>query len=326
MKILVVGCGSIGRRHAANAAAMAETAVVDADRNAGEQTAAQTGALHFTSLEQGLAWGPAGVIVAVPHIAHLDVALAAAKAGADVLIEKPLSHSMDGVTGFLAALKEMGRRAWVVNNMRFHPALQILREHLPSIGKPLFARAHVGNLLSAMRPGADYRQLYCARRSAGGGVILDAIHEIDYLTWLFGPVVKVRCQAARLGGLDIDVEDYASLTLSFAQGPAAQVQMDYLRPFKRRGCEIVGSEGILLWESEGKSPEYCTVRRYSKGSNQWETLLFLPDVDTNAPYVELLKHFLMALDGKDEDLLTASMAAEELAVSLEALRQGMEGL
>ena len=76
----------------------------------------------------------------------------------------------------------------VVCNMRFHPAVAALRHALPMIGKPLFAQAHYGNYLPDMRPGADYRTLYCASAAAGGGVILDAIHEIDYLIWLFGAV------------------------------------------------------------------------------------------------------------------------------------------
>lgn len=325
MKILVVGCGSIGRRHAANASLMAQVGVTDTSQHLAEQAAQSCRATLFPSLEEALAWKPDGVVVAVPHAAHLAVALAAARAGADVLVEKPLSHSMEGVEAFLDQMDALERKAWVVCNMRFHPAVDALRRNLERVGRPLFARAHVGNLLSAMRPGADYRELYCAKRSSGGGVILDAIHELDYLAWLFGPITDVRCLAARLGDMDIDVEDFASLALRFQSGAAAQVQMDYLRPFKRRGCEIVGTGGILLWESEGKAPEACQVRLYDAQAGSWEDILNLPSVDANAPYAELMRDFITGLEGGTSGLLEARQAAEALAVALEALRQGLEG-
>src|SRR5436309_2376616 len=98
-----------------------------------------------------------------------------------------------------------------------------------------------------MRPGAEYRSLYCSRAEAGGGVILDAIHEIDYLAWLFGPVERVSAEAGRIGDLDIDVEDYASLALMHRGGVRSEIHLDYLQRWKRRGCEVVGSEGTLIW-------------------------------------------------------------------------------
>ena len=213
MKVLVIGCGSIGRRHAANAAALASTAVYDASAAAARDCAAATGATPFDTLDAALTWRPDAVVVATPHRSHLALATAAIPL-ADVLIEKPLSHSLEGVGDFLCAVERADRRAFIVCNMRFHPGPAALREALPRVGTPLFARAHVGNYLPSMRPGRDYRELYAARRAEGGGVVLDAVHEIDYLSWLFGPVARVACRAGKLSDLDIDVEDHALLTIA----------------------------------------------------------------------------------------------------------------
>src|SRR5262249_45644805 len=144
------------------------------------------------------------VVIATPHTTHLSIAKNALAAGADVLIEKPLAANLEGIGALLAEAERGGRRIRVVCNMRFHSAVAALRRALPRIGKPLFARAQYGNYLPDMRPGADYRTLYCARVETGGGVILDAIHEIDYLAWLFGPVEQVGATAGRIGSLDID--------------------------------------------------------------------------------------------------------------------------
>jgi predicted dehydrogenase len=208
--------------------------------------------------------------------------------------------------------------------MRFHPAVAALRSALPRIGRPLFAQAHYGNYLPDMRPGADYRTLYCARAASGGGVILDAIHEIDYLTWLFGPVERVSAEAGKLSDLDIDVEDYAAITLIHTSGVRSEVHLDYLQRSKRRGCVIAGSEGTLIWTSEGKSPEHCLVRFRAAGSDRWDTILEQPELDTAQPYVELMRRFLDPAAG-DGDLLDGRGAAERLSVAL-AARQSAASL
>ena len=321
MKLLVIGCGSIGRRHARNASAKAEVAVFDTD-------AAKTAALEtvqaFDSLEAALDWGPRGAIVAVPNALHLSIAHACIEAGADVLIEKPIAHSLRGVADFLAQAEGLGRQVFVACNMRFHPGPASLRRALGSIGRPLFARAHFGNYLPNMRPGVDYRQLYCARRETGGGVILDGIHELDYVAWLLGPVSEVRCAASKLSDLDLDVEDYAAITLQHRGGARSEIHLDYLQQVKRRGCEIVGTEGTLVWASEGKAPEACSVRLYRRDVGRWEELLEDRDLDADAAYRDMLDAYLAAIGGGEAEpergapLLSGREAMNDLSVALAA--------
>lgn len=325
MKVLVVGCGSIGRRHAANAAAGATVGVFDANPDAARVCAEATGAKRHASLDDAFAWGPRAVVVATPHRTHLEMARRAIAAGADVLVEKPLSHNLDGVDDFLNALDAAGRRAYVVCNMRFHPGPAALRAALTRVGKPLFARAHVGNYLPSMRPGQDYRELYAARRAEGGGVVLDAVHEIDYLSWLFGTVERVACHAAKLSDLDLDVEDHALLALRHHTGVEASAELDYLRPQKSRGCEIVGTQGVLKWDSDGKDPERCSVRLFKTGLNEWETIVDIGAVDTAQPYRDLMQAFLQEIEQPGTaPLLSARDAASVLAVALAALKSANE--
>lgn len=321
MRILVVGCGSIGQRHAENAAQLAEVAVHDVSVEAARACAAATSSRVFLRLEEALAWGPAAVVVATPHRSHLALALQAITTGAHALIEKPLSDTLDGVDDFLRKVDAAGRRAYVVCNMRFHPGPSTLRRSVGLVGKPLFARAHVGNYLPAMRPERDYRTLYAARRAEGGGVVLDAIHEIDYLTWTLGEVESVCCQTAMLGSLDVDVEDYALVSLTHRNGARSSAELDYLRRRKSRGCEIVGSDGVLVWSSEGKNPEHCSVRLYRNGTDEGEALVDLAAVDTAQPYRDLMAAFLSEIERPGSTvMLTARAAAADLAVALAALK------
>jgi len=319
MKILVAGCGSIGKRHARNAIRVAEAAVFDTDPQVLSNCEREYGIQAFADLKTALEWKPDGVVIATPTNLHIPVALASIEAGADVLIEKPISHSSDGVEAFLERAENLKRKIFVACNMRFHPAIHTICKNLDTVGKPFFARAHYGNYLPEMRPNVNYRKLYSASRSQGGGVILDGIHELDYLVWLFGGIQEVLCRAARLSDLEIDTEDYAGILLRHQTGVVSEIHLDYLRPFKLRGCEVVGDRGMLIWRSEGKNPEKCSVRIYRRQTQKWESLLNSENLDINQPYETMMEHFIEGIQGNNVPILTGREAAEELTVALKAL-------
>lgn len=296
-KVLIVGCGSIGARHAGNASGRAAVAVMDTDAGRAAHVAQACKGIVVSDLDSAIAWKPDAAIVATPPRFHLEIAGRFVDAGIPVLVEKPIAPSLEGVDRLLEAAQKRNVPLHVVCNMRFHPGPATLKASLPMIGRPLFAFAHYGNYLPAMRPGADYRTLYAARRADGGGVIFDSIHEIDYLGWLLGPVESVACQAGRLGDLDIDVEDHAVLTLKHASGASSAVQLDFLRRQKSRGCEVVGTDGTLIWQSDGKSPERCTVKRIDRDG----TVISLLDTsayDGNTMYAAMLQAFLDGIAGR----------------------------
>ncbi len=326
MKLLVAGLGSIGSRHARNARALSgvEAALFDPSPGLAGREGGRLGLPYFSDRRAALEWRPEAAVVAAPTDLHIETAQALVRAGAHVLVEKPIAAGLEGVDEFLDAAEELSRKVYVVCNMRFHPAVRAVREALPGIGRPLFARAHYGNYLPDMRPGADYHTLYCAHKETGGGVIFDAVHEVDYLSWLFGPVEALACEASRLSDLDIETEDYACLLMRHAGGVRTEVHLDYLRRFKRRGLEVAGSEGSVVWSSEGKAPESCSVRLHStKGG--WTSVFQDPALDASGMYSELLEAFLEAARGGDErGLLGGREARDELAVLLSAHRSAKE--
>jgi predicted dehydrogenase len=327
-KLLVLGAGSAGLRHALSAKELAvQTAIMDIDPKRAAIASAMAGALvYFSDLDSALAWKPDAVVVATPHIYHVSLAVSALRAGAHVLIEKPVSDRVDGAQELLSVERQSGRKAFVVCNMRFHPAVTGLQQNLHLLGAIRYARAYYGNYLPNMRPGADYRTLYCARADTGGGVMLDAIHEIDYLMWLLGPVTAAQGAKAKLSDLDIDVEDFANIVLAHESGAHSVVTLDYLRPWKRRGCEIVGENGILLWESEGKQPERCTLRFIAAEYGHSRMLIDAADIDTARPYVLMLESFLDAVIGRSHQMQTVTDAIERLRITLNARAQSLSTL
>ena len=317
MKLLVVGVGSIGRRHAINASELANVGVVDVDPSKADEVANEAGGTSYgADLGRALEWGPDGVIVAVPHKYHIKVAMQAVQAGADVLIEKPIGHDLDEAKEFIEYAESLGQNIYVVCNMRFHPAIQALYNSLQLIGKPLFARAHYGNYLPDMRPNVDYRNLYVADAEEGG-VLLDAIHELDYLSWMFGPIKQISADASHISSLEIDADDYAGMLLKHQSGVRSEVHLDYLRHAKRRGCEICGTDGLLHWISEGKSPEHCVVRSYTPESG-WNTILDDPDVDGSSSLMKMMESFVHTLNKSNQSLQTGKEAITVLATTLAA--------
>jgi predicted dehydrogenase len=134
-------------------------------------------------------------------------------------------------------------------NLRFHGAVGELRRAVTAgaLGPVRLAEVTFGYDLRKWRPQSDYRDSYSARAELGGGIVLDAIHEIDYLLWILGPARSVTGEAAHISPLEIDVEDVAVAALRFASGAIASVSLNYFEPVYRRGATIVGDDAVASW-------------------------------------------------------------------------------
>jgi len=243
VRVAVLGQGSIGRRHAGNLLELGHE-VIAWDPVAG----VLDGTTSAASLEDALGDADAAMI-ASPSSEHAGQAQLALEYGCHTLVEKPLALTATDAEPLGALADERGLVLGVAMNLRFHPGVIAVREAVRSgtIGTPLTARAWFGSWLPGWRPGTDYRHSYSARRDLGGGVLLDAIHEIDYLTWILGPIASVSAKLATVSGLELDVEDVAQLQLGFASGVQGVLSLDYLDRSYDRGCRVVGAEGTVAW-------------------------------------------------------------------------------
>jgi predicted dehydrogenase len=256
MRWVVIGAGSIGRRHLRNLIARGERDLVAVRR----ETGALDEDLHDVRVVRSLAEARSAdaiAIVCTPTARHLDDALAALGAGYHVLVEKPLADAVDRVDELRTAARSAGRTVGVAHCFRFHGLLQLIRRELSSgrIGRPQTAKVWCGQHLADWRPGRDYRETYSARREDGGGVLLDLVHELDYSDWLFGPATDVSAEVRNTGTLDIDVEDVADVVLRADGGAVVSCHLDYLARPATRGGRAVGERGTIAWDLIGGTAE-----------------------------------------------------------------------
>jgi len=324
MLILVVGLGSIGKRHIRNLKALGAGDIIgqDVQRERCHAVEQEYRVKAYNRLEEALAEKPDVALVCTPTSSHIPPALLAAQSGCHLFIEKPLSHSRDSIDELVEIVAQKNLVTLVGCNMRFHPGIARMKQLLEnkSIGRVLCARAQSGQYLPDWHPGEDYRQGYSANHSLGGGSILDGVHEIDYLSWFLGRVEQVFCFADKLSSLEIDTEDLAEILLCFESGAIAEAHLDYIQRSYSRSCQLIGEEGTILWDYSDKQ-----VKIYSTGTKEWQVLPEEPGYDSNQMYVEEMRHFIQCLRGKTkpaQDIMAGKRVLEIALAAKESARTG----
>lgn len=324
MKLLVVGCGSIGRRHIANLLALRAGAIIahDIEPQVCRQVRQDFGIDAFADIGEALGQKPDAALICTTTSRHIGPAIEAARRGCHLFIEKPLSHVMDGIDE-LIRITDAGRLVGLVGcNMRFHPGIAGIKRLLgeEAIGRVLCARVQSGQYLPDWHPGRDYRQGYSARSSLGGGVLLDGIHEIDYIRWLLGDVRRVSCLAGHLSSLEIDTEDTAEILLGLDSGAMAEVHLDYIQRTYARSCQLIGEKGTILWDiNEGR------VRLYLAERKEWQIFPEPEGYEINRMYVDEMRHFLDCLAGKAKPLQDIREGKRALEIALAAKKSAETG-
>lgn len=320
MRVLVIGCGSIGMRHLRNLKSLGgmELLAYDPILDNRERAHRECDAYSFDSMEVALRAGADIAFVTTPSHLHVPIALQAARAGCHLFIEKPLSHTEEGLDALVELVRAKGLITMVGCNMRFHQGPVTMKQLLESgvIGKVTSAIMEAGYYMPDWHADKDYRTRYSANRSMGGGVILDAIHEIDYAQWLFGEATEVFCAGGKISSLDIDVEDSVNVIMQFASGLSIMLHLDYIQRTYSRSCKIIGEEGTISWDIAGP------FRWFSAKTKTWTTIDPPPEYTINDMYIEELRHFLDCYAHRKRTTLDVEDGARVTRLAL-AIKQSM---
>ena len=325
-RILIVGLGSIGKRHLRLARELLPNADIRVLRHQATNEVYEYSNGSFSSIDEAVVFAPQIAVIASPATFHITNAGILAEVGVHLLIEKPLSASLSGVTQLLETCKKQGVVLLTGYNLRFLPSLQRFRNLLGEnvVGKILSVRCEIGQYLPSWRPEWDYRQGVSARHELGGGALLELSHEIDYLRWIFGEVVWVKASLSQQSSLEIDVEDTAHLTLGFT--PAfdgrqliGAVNLDFIRHDTTRLCTAIGEKGSLRWNGLTG-----VVELFEVGAKEWREL-FSHRHQHDDSYIAEWKNFIECVIDDKTPLIDGEDGLEVLQIIEAAKRSAASG-
>lgn len=254
MDVLLVGCGSVGKRHLRNLIALGQVKKIHVYSKVQDCLSGLKDRNKVSLVESLDGLRPDLAIIANETYQHVDTALILARRGIHLFIEKPLSHSLSGKLGLLKKMISRNKLKLSVGyNLRFLGAIKFIKKILEQreLGDIYFARIEAGQYLPDWRKGRDYRTTYSASKNRGGGVALDLSHEIDYMRYFFGDPHFFKAVKAKAGDLKIDSESIFEGIYVYGKF-ICSVHLDYLQKNKRRIIRIEASKGSLVCDLIGK--------------------------------------------------------------------------
>jgi predicted dehydrogenase len=218
----------------------------------------------------------------------VELALQAAFNNCHLFIEKPLSHTLDGIEDLLRTTQQQDLVTMVGCNMRFHPGPMQVKAWLDegAVGSVLAARIRTGSYLPSWRPQQDYHRSYSASPHWGGAV-LDCIHELDLALWLLGEATLARSLTRPAHSLGLETDGLAELVLEHTSGAISNVHLNFVQRNYRRSIEIVGSEGTIEWDYSAG----C-VDLYGPDGDLSVRVAHPTGWETNQMYVDEIDYFL----------------------------------
>lgn len=318
---LVVGLGSIGRRHAHNLRAYAPDARFTFVRHGGDGDGfgAEFDARVVGGLVDALDEPIDLAVVATPSADHIAVLPDLIARACPLLVEKPVVTTLDECDAIDRALIDAPPAVRAAGfNLRHLGSLRALRAAVTDghLGDPVRADLVAGQWLPSWRPNADYRASYSAHQDRGGGVELDLCHEFDAARWLFGELDVAFSAAGRLSGLDLHSNDTSVSVLRGRDGtsPLVTVSLDYVSRPRVRRYEVVLQDGRIVWDLDGVLEEH---------TEQGSRTLAVEDTafDVPATYVDLVRSVMRSVEtGADEGVQTLSdgVASTRLALAVRA--------
>lgn len=293
--LLIIGSGSIGRRHARNARTLGlRTIVCDVDIERAKKLAEEINSEKFyTDYKKACEENPeiVAAIVATPSQFHIENAKFLAEKGIHLFIEKPLASGMEGVDDLIDIIESKKIVAMMGQSYRFHEGYLTLKKLLEDgvIGKIYHVNLFGGQYLPDWHPNIDYRTEYAAQKKLGGGALHTSMsHNFDSVAWLFGKINEFSGWKARLGDLEIDVDDSVFCLIKTSRDIVVMCQTDFLQRISRHRMIVVGEKGTIgadfvTHEITVELPgEKTSVQKY----------FFEP----NGRYVEELKHFVQLVE------------------------------
>lgn len=302
LKILILGCGSIGTRHAKNLKSIGVKEIILCDKSKSRlQSLANIidTDLLYTDYKQAVKENKdvSAAVICTPTSYHVEQALYFAKNKINLFIEKPLSHNLDKVKSLQKLVDSNRLVVMIGHSYMFEFGFLKLKSLLEkkTIGQIYFVTYLQGQFLPDWHPKSDYRVEYTARKNLGGGALLTLTsHSFYLIEWLFGRVKSIRGNVVtRVGKLDVDVDDSVFLLMTTDKNIIVQSQNNFIVPIHNHKIIVEGEKGRLEYDFVEKKIAILLRNKKNK----------LLDVDKgpNERFVKEMKYFLSNVKNNNLD-------------------------
>jgi len=294
-KILIVGYGSIGKRHMRNILSKKNMNIIICSKRK-DLKFQEKNIKIVKTIDQGIAEKPDMAFITNETNYHISVATKLANAGIDLFIEKPLSSSENGIKQLKKIIKQKGIITLIGCDHRFHPCLKKIKEIIDKkrLGRIMSVQVESSSLLSDWHPYEDYRKGYSAKEELGGGIAMTMTHELDFLRWFFGEIKEIFSITKKISELEITADDISTMTMIFKNNIIGELHLDYFARPQFKSCKIRSTKGTLYWNSDENS-----VKIFYNKQNKWKTVFQEKKFERNQMFVKELEYFLKCVKNRE---------------------------
>ena len=304
MNILIIGLGSVAKKHISAIRQLQPDAVLYALRS-GYDSENHDNIHNIYSLDE-IKVTPEFILIANPTALHEGLIVKCLKFGCPLFIEKPVLSTLKNADAIIGLIQRSGINTYVSCNMRFHPAIQFLKSYL-ELNKLTINEVNIysGSYLPEWRQSRDFRTIYSAHANMGGGVHLDMIHELDYCVWLFGAPDNVKSEKRSVSSLAIDSIDFAQFTLLYPSF-SVNLTLNYYRRDAKREIEVLTSEDTITVDMIGNkiSSKVSGICLFQKEFKMIET------------YKEQMSYFIDCIQSRKQPMNDIEFGIEILKIAL----------
>jgi len=305
MNVLIIGLGSIGRKHIIALQSLKIDFKIYALRS-NLNASIEEGIENIYDLDDTVIVFDFAIISNPTHL-HYEYIEKLTHKGISLFIEKPAIHSLEYVDELIQLIEDKKIVTYVACNLRFHPCIIYLKEFLIKWESKRINEVSIycGSYLPDWRPNKDFRTIYSANSEMGGGVHLDLFHELDYTHWLFGKPKAIHSVKRNSSSLNINAFDYANYVLEY-ENFAASIILNYYRIDSKRTIEILFDDETLIID----------LIKNNILNNKGIVVYQSDDFNIIDTYKNQMEHFILSLKGNQKQMNTFADSIEVLKTCL----------
>ena len=293
--ILIIGFGSVGKRHSENFSRLdCDISVVEVNENRVTEDSPNFNIkAYFQDIEEALNRDTFdGAIVCSPTLFHPMQSLLLIQAGIPVLVEKPLAINLSEAERLKYSIDNFKGKLLLGYTWRWWEPLRTVKKMLieKKIGHVRYVHFNMSAHLADWHPWERYQDFFMSSKKLGGGALLDESHWIDIMIWFFGMPNSISGYVSKLSELEIETDDNVDLLCHF-ESLSVTIHLDLFGRPHDKSIRFLGDKGSILWTAEPNRISLC-----NQAIPIWEEYNY--EHQRNDMFIRLAEEFIDVIDDK----------------------------